>query len=393
MSTPAAAGPTREPLDWPFFGPEHRAYAARLDGFVAGGGLDGLDHADVDGTCRTLVARLGAAGLLEAAVPVPEADGTSIRSLELCLARETLAWHDGLADFAFAMQGLGTGAIALAGADALKREVLPKVRRGEWLAAFALSEADAGSDVAAMSCAARADGDHYVLDGEKTWISNGGIADVYTVFVRTGEAPGTRGISAFVVFADDPGFSITERIDVIAPHPLATIRFDACRIPASRRLGAAGEGFKIAMRTLDIFRASVAAAALGFARRALDEALHHVRNRRMLGGTLADLQLTQAALGEMAAELDGAALLTWRAAWRRDVQGLPTTREAAMAKMTATEMAQRVIDRAVQLHGGRGVRSGETVEALYREIRALRIYEGATEVQKLIIARELLKAG
>ncbi len=206
MSTPAAAGPTREPLDWPFFGPEHRAYAARLDGFVAGGGLDGLDHADVDGTCRTLVARLGAAGLLEAAVPVPEADGTSIRSLELCLARETLAWHDGLADFAFAMQGLGTGAIALAGTDALKREVLPKVRRGEWLAAFALSEADAGSDVAAMSCAARADGDHYVLDGEKTWISNGGIADVYTVFVRTGEAPGTRGISAFVVFADDPGF-------------------------------------------------------------------------------------------------------------------------------------------------------------------------------------------
>lgn len=393
MSTPAAAGPTREPLDWPFFGPEHRAYAARLDGFVAGGGLDGLDHADVDGTCRTLVARLGAAGLLEAAVPTPEADGTSIRSLELCLARETLAWHDGLADFAFAMQGLGTGAIALAGTDALKRDVLPKVRRGEWLAAFALSEADAGSDVAAMSCAARADGDHYVLDGEKTWISNGGIADVYTVFVRTGEAPGTRGISAFVVFADDPGFSIVERIDVIAPHPLATIRFDGCRIPASRRLGAAGEGFKIAMRTLDIFRASVAAAALGFARRALDEALHHVRNRRMLGGTLADLQLTQAALGDMAAELDGAALLTWRAAWRRDVQGLPTTREAAMAKMTATEMAQRVIDRAVQLHGGRGVRSGETVEALYREIRALRIYEGATEVQKLIIARELLKAG
>lgn len=393
MSTPAAAGPTREPLDWPFFGPEHRAYAARLDGFVAGGGLDGLDHADVDGTCRTLVARLGAAGLLEAAVPTPEADGTSIRSLELCLARETLAWHDGLADFAFAMQGLGTGAIALAGTDALKRDVLPKVRRGEWLAAFALSEADAGSDVAAMSCAARADGDHYVLDGEKTWISNGGIADVYTVFVRTGEAPGTRGISAFVVFADDPGFSIVERIDVIAPHPLATIRFDGCRIPASRRLGAAGEGFKIAMRTLDIFRASVAAAALGFARRALDEALHHVRNRRMLGGTLANLQLTQAALGDMAAELDGAALLTWRAAWRRDVQGLPTTREAAMAKMTATEMAQRVIDRAVQLHGGRGVRSGETVEALYREIRALRIYEGATEVQKLIIARELLKAG
>lgn len=393
MSARFASGPTREPLDWPFFSAQHRAYAARLDGFVAEGGLDGLDHGDVDATCRTLAARLGAAGLLEAAVPPPEADGASIRSLELCLARETLAWHDGLADFVFAMQGLGTGAIALAGSEQLRQAVLPKVRRGEWLAAFALSEADAGSDVAAMSCAARADGDHYVLDGEKTWISNGGIADVYTVFVRTGEAPGTRGISAFVVFAGDPGFSIAERIDVIAPHPLATIRFEGCRIPASRRLGGPGEGFKIAMRTLDIFRASVAAAGLGFARRALDEALLHVRSRRMLGGTLADLQLTQAALGEMAAEIDGAALLSWRAAWRRDVQGLPTTREAAMAKMTATEMAQRVIDRAVQLHGGRGVRSGEIVESLYREIRALRIYEGATEVQKLIIARELLKDG
>ncbi|QTL05699.1 acyl-CoA dehydrogenase family protein [Aquabacter sp. L1I39] len=392
MSPRFATGPTREPLDWPFFGSQHRAYAARLDGFVAEGGLEGLNHGDVDGTCRTLVARLGAAGLLEAAVPLPGAGGASIQSLELCLARETLAFHDGLADFAFAMQGLGTGAIALAGTEELKQAVLPKVRRGEWLAAFALSEADAGSDVAAMSCAALADGDHYVLDGEKTWISNGGIADVYTVFVRTGEAPGTRGISAFVVFADDPGFSIAERIHVIAPHPLATIRFENCRIPAARRLGAPGEGFKIAMRTLDIFRASVAAAGLGFARRALDEALIHVRSRRMLAGTLADLQLTQAALGEMAAEIDGAALLTWRAAWRRDVQGLPTTREAAMAKMTATEMAQRVIDRAVQLHGGRGVRSGEIVESLYREIRALRIYEGATEVQKLIIARDLLKA-
>ena len=386
------AGPTRDPLDWPFFGPEHRAYAERLDGFVAGGGLAGLDHADVDGTCRTLVARLGAAGLLDAAVPAPDEDGASIRSRQICLARETLAWHDGLADFAFAMQGLGTGAIALSGSDDLKRAVLPKVRSGAWLAAFALSEKDAGSDVAAMACAARAEGETYVLDGEKTWISNGGIADVYTVFARTGEAPGTRGISAFVVFADDPGFSITERIDVIAPHPLATIRFDACRIPVGRRLGGAGEGFKVAMRTLDIFRASVAAAALGFARRAFDEAVTHVGARRMLGGTLGDLQLTQAALGDMAAEIDAAALLTYRAAWRRDVQGLPTTREAAMAKMTATEAAQRVIDRAVQLFGGRGVRVGEIVESLYREIRALRIYEGATEVQKLIIAREVLKA-
>jgi acyl-CoA dehydrogenase len=291
------------------------------------------------------------------------------------------------------MQGLGTGAIGLSGSEELKAAVLPKVTSGEWLAAFALSEKEAGSDVAAMACAARADGDSYVLDGEKTWISNGGIADVYTVFVRTGEAPGTRGISAFVVFADDPGFSIVERIDVIAPHPLATIRFDSCRIPASRRLGAPGEGFKIAMRTLDIFRASVAAAAIGFGRRALDEALDHARTRKMFGATLGDLQLTQAAFGDMATAMDSASLLTYRAAWRRDIQKLPTTKEAAMAKMTATENAQVVIDKALQMFGGRGVRSGEITEKLYREIRALRIYEGATEVQKLIIARELLKAG
>lgn len=392
-----AAGPTsptppRDHLDWPFFGPEHRAHAERLDRFVAEGGLAGLDHGDVDGTCRTLVARMGAAGLFDVAVADPAGDAASIRSRLVCLSRETLAFHDGLADFAFAMQGLGTGAIGLAGSPELKAAVLPKVRAGDWLAAFALSEADAGSDVAAMACAARADGDDYVLDGEKTWISNGGIADVYTVFARTGEAPGTRGISAFVVFPDDPGFSIAERIDVIAPHPLATIRFDACRIPAGRRLGAPGEGFKIAMRTLDIFRASVAAAGLGFARRAFAEALTHACGRRMLGARLADLQLTQAALGDMATDIDAAALLTYRAAWRRDVQGLPTTREAAMAKMQATESAQSVIDRAVQMFGGRGVRSGEVVESLYREIRALRIYEGATEVQKLIIAREHLKS-
>ena len=269
---------------------------------------------------------------------------------------------------------------------------MPKVRRGEWLAAFALSEKEAGSDVAAMACSAREDGNGYRLDGEKTWISNGGIADVYTVFARTGEAPGARGISAFLVFPDDPGFSIAERIDVMAPHPLATLRFEGCRLPADRRLGAPGEGFKIAMRTLDIFRASVAAAALGFARRAFDEALAHAKSRKMFGATLADLQLTQAALGDMATDIDAAALLTYRAAWRRDVQKLPTTVEAAMAKMTATETAQRVIDRALQMFGGRGVRRGEIVESLYREIRALRIYEGATEVQKLIVARELIKA-
>ncbi len=268
MSTASSLpGPTRDHLDWPFFEERHHRFAAEVDAFARSGIMASIDHADVDGACRTLVKVLGEAGLLAAATGASDSEPL-IDSRMVCLARETLAWHDGLADFAFAMQGLGTGAIGLSGSPELRSTVLPKVRSGEWLAAFALSEKDAGSDVAAMSCAARPDSDHYVLDGEKTWISNGGIADVYTVFARTGEAPGTRGISAFVVFADDPGFSIAERIEVIAPHPLATIRFHNCRIPASRRLGASGEGFKIAMRTLDIFRASVAAAGLGFARRA-----------------------------------------------------------------------------------------------------------------------------
>jgi acyl-CoA dehydrogenase len=381
----------REWLDWPFFEPRHHAIGGALDRFVQSGVLDKIDHNDVDGACRKLVRAMGEAGLLNCAVAAPDGDATTIDSRSICLSRESLAYADGLADFAFAMQGLGSGAIALGGSAELRKAVLPKVRSGEWLSAFALSEKEAGSDVAAMSCAARADGNDYVIDGEKTWISNGGIADVYTLFARTGEAPGARGISAFVVFPDDPGFSIAERIDVIAPHPLATLRFTSCRIPASRRLGAPGGGFKLAMQTLDIFRASVAAAALGFARRALDEALGHAQSRHMFGATLGDLQLTQAALGDMATDTDAAALLTYRAAWRRDVQKLPTTREAAMAKLTATETAQRVIDRAVQMFGGRGVRKGEVVESLYREIRALRIYEGATEVQKLIVARELMK--
>lgn len=381
----------REWLDWPFFEPRHQAVAGALDRFVQSGAIDGIDHSDVDGACRKLVRGMGQAGLLDCAVAAPDGDATTIDSRSICLSRESLAYADGLADFAFAMQGLGSGAIALGGSAELRKAVLPKVRSGEWLSAFALSEKEAGSDVAAMSCTARADGNDYIVDGEKTWISNGGIADVYTLFARTGEAPGARGISAFAVFPDDPGFSIADRIDVIAPHPLATLRFVNCRIPAARRLGAPGGGFKLAMQTLDIFRASVAAAALGFARRALDEALSHARSRHMFGATLGDLQLTQAALGDMATDTDAAALLTYRAAWRRDVQKLPTTREAAMAKLTATETAQRVIDRAVQMFGGRGVRKGETVESLYREIRALRIYEGATEVQKLIVARELLK--
>jgi acyl-CoA dehydrogenase len=382
----------RDWLDWPFFGESHRAFAGALDRFVVSGVLAAIDHGDIDKSCRDLVRALGGAGLLDAVVAPLDGDASAIDSRSVCLARETLAYHDGLADFAFAMQGLGSGAVAISGSDEQRRLVLPKVRSGEWLAAFALSEKEAGSDVAAMACLAREDGNGYRLDGEKTWISNGGIADVYTVFARTGEAPGARGISAFLVFPDDPGFTIAERIDVMAPHPLATLHFGGCRLPAGRRLGGPGEGFKIAMRTLDIFRASVAAAALGFARRAFDEALAHAKSRKMFGATLADLQLTQAALGDMATDIDAAALLTYRAAWRRDVQKLPTTAEAAMAKMTATETAQRVIDRALQMFGGRGVRRGEIVESLYREIRALRIYEGATEVQKLVVARELIKS-
>ena len=387
------SAPTRDHLDWPFFADPHRALAAELDAFIASGGLGEIDHGNADGACKKLVAALGQAGILRHCVPAAFGGASDvIDSRSLCLIRETLAYADGLADFAFAMQGLGTGAISLSGTDELKQAILPRIARGELISAFALTEPEAGSDVAAMSTSARRDGDTYVLDGEKVFISNGGIADVYTVFARTGEAPGTRGISAFVVYADTPGFSIAERIETIAPHPLARVRFDDCRIPASQLLGEPGEGFKIAMRTLDIFRPSVAAAALGFARRALDEAVAHARSRKMFGATLADLPTAQSTLGEMATAIDAASLLTVRTAWRRDVQKLPITREAAMAKMTATENAQWVIDQALQLFGGRGVRVGEITERLYREIRALRIYEGATEVQKLIIGRELMKA-
>jgi len=372
----------------PFFDDAHRAQAREID--VLAGAVQ-IDHHDTDAACRTWVRTLGQAGVLRACVPAAYGGAReALDSRALVVARETLAWHDGLADFAFAMQGLGSGAITLEGSAALKAEWLPKVARGEAIAAFALSEPEAGSDVGAMQCAARDDGDAYVLDGEKTWISNGGIADFYCVFARTGEQPGTRGISAFVVRADTPGLEIAERIDVIAPHPLARLRFAGCRVPKSQRLGEPGQGFKLAMRTLDIFRASVAAAALGFARRALHEAVAWSTQRRMFGATLADLQLTQATLGDMATDIDAAALLTYRAAWQRDVQGTRTTREAAMAKLTATENAQRVIDRALQLHGGRGVQTGAMVERLYREIRSLRIYEGASEVQRLIIGRETL---
>ena len=373
-------------LDWPFLEPRHAELARALDAWATVN-IHQAHGQDVDSECRALVKALGAGGWLRHAV------GESSEAMDaraICLIRETLARHSGLADFAFAMQGLGSGAISLHGTPELRERYLGRVARGEAIAAFALSEPDAGSDVAAMACSARADGDGYVLDGEKTWISNGGIADFYVVFARTGEAPGARGISAFIVDADAPGFEIAGRIEVIAPHPLATLRFTNCRIPASQRIGSPGEGFKVAMRTLDVFRTSVAAAALGFARRALDEALDRATRRRMFKGVLADFQLTQAKLAQMATAIDSAALLTYRAAWRRDL-GQPVTREAAMAKMTATENAQQVIDAAVQLFGGLGVVSEQPVERLYREIRALRIYEGATEVQLLIIARDLLR--
>jgi alkylation response protein AidB-like acyl-CoA dehydrogenase len=379
-------------LDWPFFDDRHRGFARELDAWATAHVPQDHGH-DVDAECRALVRALGAGGWLRHAV-AGTANGGAAEAIDtraICLARETLARHSGLADFAFAMQGLGSGAISLAGTPTQRARYLPRVATGEAIAAFALSEPEAGSDVAAMQCAARIDGDHAVIDGEKTWISNGGIADFYVVFVRTGEAPKARGISAFIVDAGTPGFEIAERIDVIAPHPLARLRFVNCRVPLAQRIGDGGAGFKIAMRTLDVFRTSVAAAALGFARRALDEALRRAVTRRMFDQRLADFQLTQAALAQMATTVDAGVLLTYRAAWQRD-QGRPVTREAAMAKLEATEGAQRVIDAAVQIFGGQGVVSGQVVERLYREIRALRIYEGASEVQRLIIAREMLHA-
>ncbi|HKT97649.1 MAG TPA: acyl-CoA dehydrogenase family protein [Paraburkholderia sp.] len=378
-------------LAWPFFEARHRTLATGVEAW-AREHLAHVPHDNVDETCRTLVRKLGEAGWLRYGVggTAYGGHGDTIDTRAVCLLRETLAKHSGLADFALAMQGLGSGAISLAGNDAQKSRYLPRVAKGEAIAAFALSEPNAGSDVAAMALAARADGDDYVLDGEKTWISNGGIADFYVVFARTGEAPGSRGISAFVVDADTPGLEIAERIDVIAPHPLARLRFTGARVKKSQMLGTPGEGFKIAMRTLDIFRTSVAAASLGFARRAMAEGLARAASRRMFNQTLGDFQLTQARLAQMALTIDSSALLVYRAAWLRD-QGVSVTREAAMAKWHASEGAQQVIDAAVQLWGGMGVQSGNIVESLYREIRSLRIYEGATEVQQLIVGRDLLK--
>lgn len=394
MNAPTAAHPPE--LDWPFFAPSHRDFKARLD-LWCGAELAHGTHDDsrdaVDAECIRLVRLLGSGGWLRHAVAGSAYGAASdlIDTRQLCLLRETLAYHNGLADFAFAMQGLGTGAISLMGSAAQKQKYLPRVAQGLALSAFALSEPEAGSDVAAMQCSATAHGDGHVLNGQKTWISNGGIADFYVVFARTGEAPGARGISAFIVDADTPGLVIEERIDVIAPHPLATLRFVNCQVASGQRIGEAGQGFKVAMATLDVFRTSVAAAALGFARRALHESVRWARARPLFGQHLADFQITQSKIAQMATLLDAATLLTYRAAWLRD-QGQRITREAAMAKLCATENAQRIIDMAVQMHGGMGVRKGHIVESLYREIRALRIYEGATEVQQLIIGKDVLKA-
>jgi acyl-CoA dehydrogenase len=374
--------PDKTFLNWPFFEERHRALAAGIESWCAANlpsanaSASDDTHANLDAACRDLVRRFGRDGWLAYTAPDPAApEPLDVRAL--CLIRETLARHDALADFAFAMQGLGAGPISLFG-NVEQRRWLARTRNGEAIVAFALTEQQSGSDVANIGMSARRDGDSYVLDGEKTWISNGGLADLYGVFARTGEAPGAKGISAFIVPGDATGLSVAERLDVISPHPLARIAFDGVRVPASSLIGAPGDGFKIAMATLDVFRATVAAAALGFARRALDETLKRVRDRRMFDGALADLQLVQGAIAEMALDIDAAALLVYRAAWTKDLGAARVTREASMAKLFATERAQRVVDKAVQLHGGDGVRRG---------------HKGASEVQKVIIARQLLAGG
>ena len=376
-------------LDWPFFDDRHRALADEVEAWAVKN-LAHVDHTNTDAACQALVSALGEAGFLKLSAVDPENDASKIDVRSLCIMRETLARHDGLSDFAFAMQGLGTGAISLFGTAAQKAEWLTKTRAGKALSAFALSEPASGSDVANMAMTARRDGDAYVLDGEKTWISNGGIADVYTVFARTGEAPGAKGLSCFIVPADTPGLRVAERIDVVAPHPLARLAFEGARVPASALVGKPGDGFRIAMSVLDVFRSTVAAAALGFARRALDESLKRASGRQLFGAPLFDLQMVQGHIADMALDIDAAALLVYRAGWLKDSGAPRVTREAAMAKLFATDRAQEVIDKAVQLHGGDGVRKGHIIESLYREIRALRIYEGASDVQKVVIARQTL---
>jgi acyl-CoA dehydrogenase len=374
-------------LGWPFFEARHRALAEKLDAWAAAN-LVGIDHHDTDAACRKLVAQLGEAGWLKLTAPGDGNEKLDVRSLALC--RETFARHAGLADFSFAMQGLGAGPISLFGTAAQQATWLPKTRAGQAIAAFALTEPASGSDVANITTSARRDSNGYVIDGEKTWISNGGIADLYIVFVRSDEAPGARGLSAFIVDGRNPGVVIAERIETIAPHPLARLQFKNCRVAADALIGKPGEGFKVAMATLDVFRTTVGAAALGFARRALAETAKRARSRELFGAPMSELQMVQGHLADMALEIDAAALLVYRAAWAKDCGVARIGREAAMAKLYATEAAQRVVDAAVQLHGGDGVRFGHPVETLYREIRALRIYEGASDVQKVIIARSVL---
>mgnify|MGYP003133276818 CR=1 FL=1 len=379
-------------LDWPFFEDRHRDLAHAARGWCAAEiGTSGFsEHTDIDEDCRMLARKMGEAGWLKNCVPA--AYGGANETLDvrsLCLMRETLGYHSGLADFVFAMQGLGSGTISLFGSHEQKDEWLPKVASGETLAAFALTEPAAGSDVASLAMSATRDGDSYILNGEKTYISNGGIAGFYIVFARTGEA-GARGISAFIVPADTPGLSVAERIEVIAPHPLARLKFEDCRIPASALIGEENAGFKYAMGTLDVFRSTVAAAALGFARRAMDEARSRAQSRELFGATLSDMPVVQSQLAEMAIDIDASALLIYRGAWMKDSGVGRISREAAMSKFYATETAQQTIDKAVQIFGGQGVTKGSVPEALYRDIRALRIYEGASEVQKLIIARHIL---
>lgn len=373
-------------LDWPFFEDRHRVLANGLDAWCTE--HLHVDHSDTDAACRALVAALGKGGWLRHS-GAGAGEALDVRSL--CIIRETLARHDGLADFAFAMQGLGMGAVSLFGTPG-QRAWLDRTRAGTAISAFALTEPGSGSDVARTATTATRDGSDYVIAGEKTYISNGGIADLYVVFARTGEAPGAKGLSAFLMPADSPGLEIVERIEVIAPHPLAHLRFNDVRLPASAMIGAPGRGFQVAMSVLDVFRSTVGAAALGFARRALDEALARVKSRQLFGAPLHELQMVQGHIADMALDVDASALLIYRAAWTKDMGAPRVSREAAMAKLHATEAAQRVIDTALQLHGGDGVRKGFMVESLYREIRALRIYEGATDVQKVVIARAALDA-
>jgi acyl-CoA dehydrogenase len=362
-----------EHYGWPFFEESHRQLAAEAEAWSL---KNASNHGeDADAICRKFVKDLGKAGFLKHCVSATP----DVRCI--ALLREVFAYHHGLADFAFVMQGLGSGPIVLAGSDAQKKAWLPRVARGESIAAFALSEPEAGSDVAALTTKATKKGEHWTIDGVKTWISNGGIADFYVVFARA-----EPGITAFIVRAEETDSS--ERIDIIAPHPMATVKFKDSK---AELVGEEGRGFKLAMRNLDIFRTTVAGAALGFARRALAESLARAKNRKMFGGRLADLQMTQAKLADMATGIEAAALLAYRSAWKKDTTQQKATKEAAMAKMYATETAQSVVDAAVQIFGGLGVKSGHPVERLYREVRSLRIYEGATEVQKVIIARELLK--